>query len=182
MVTSQAADQTAAPTQQATPPRVGMFRELLTIHAYLRRDLDTVRRLAAAVRDGLPAGAVLDEIRELETNSPLWQLKFGCLHYCRFVHTHHTIEDAAVFPMVRKHDPSLNRVVDRLEEDHLVVHHITERIAAVANEVETDPSGGSRDRLVMALTDLEEHLLSHLAFEEVSLGPLLSTWDRWPAE
>ncbi|MEJ7763243.1 MAG: hemerythrin domain-containing protein, partial [Thermomicrobiales bacterium] len=126
--------------------------------------------------------AVLDEIRELETNSPLWQLKFGCLHYCRFVHAHHTIEDAAVFPMVRKHDPSLNRIVDRLEEDHLVVHHITERIAAVANEVETDPSGESRDRLVAALTELEEHLLAHLAFEEVSLGPLLSTWDRWPTE
>ena len=62
----------AEPARQADAPRVGMFRELLTIHAYLRRDLDTVRRLAAAVRDGLPAGAVLDEIRELETNSPLW--------------------------------------------------------------------------------------------------------------
>jgi len=125
---------------------------------------------------------IVDEIRELETNSPLWRLKFGCLHYCRFVHLHHTIEDVAVFPMVRKHDPSLNRVVDRLEEDHLTVHHITERIAAAADRVATDATEESRLHLVQALAELEEHLLAHLAFEEESLGPLLSSWDAWPRE
>ena len=165
-----------------TPPREGMFRELVYIHSLLRRDLQTVRRLASDVRDGLSAEAILAEVRNLKTNSPLWRLKFGCLHYCRFVHTHHTIEDAAVFPMVRKHNPSLNGVVDRLAEDHLKVHHITERIAAVADRVATDDSGASRLQLVEALTELEEHLLAHLALEEEALGPLLSTWDHWPVE
>jgi len=83
---------------------------------------------------------------------------------------------------VRRLEPSLNRVVDRLEEDHLTVHHITERIAAVAERVVTDTSGESRSELVEALSDLETHLLSHLAFEEDSLGPLLSTWSEWPLE
>jgi hypothetical protein len=174
---------TAEPTEGTfTPANVGMFRELLLIHSLLRRDLQRVRRLADAARDGLSPQAILTEIRELETNSPLWRLKFGCFYYCRFVHAHHTIEDAAVFPMVRKHDPSLNRVVDRLEEDHLKVHHITERIAAVAERVPDDASGISRLELVAALTELEEHLLAHLAREEEALGPLLSTWDHWPAE
>src|SRR5688572_16750812 len=174
---------TAATTeQQYAPPREGMFRELLYIHTFLRRDLQTVRRLADEARDGLSPESILTEIRNLETNSPLWRLKFGCMHYCRFVHTHHTIEDAAVFPMVRKHDPSLNRVVDRLEEDHLTVHHITERIAAVADKIPNDASGVSRFQLVEALTELEEHLLAHLALEEKSLGPLLSTWEQWPQE
>ena len=159
-----------------------MFRELLYIHSILRRDLSGVRRLAAEARDGLSPEAILAEIRNLETNSPLWRLKFGCMYYCRFVHTHHTIEDAAVFPMVRKHDPALNSVVDRLEEDHLTVHHITERIAAVADAVATDPTAASRTQLVEALTELEDHLLAHLAFEEESLGPLLSSWDHWPVE
>jgi hypothetical protein len=163
-------------------PKTGMFRELLAIHAYLRRDLETVRRLANEARDGLAHDAILAEIRELKTTSPLWRLKFGCIHYCRFVHAHHTIEDAAVFPMVRKHDPSLNRMVDRLEEDHLTVHHITERIAAVADQVPGDASGERRSVLVAALSDLENHLLAHLALEEKTLGPLLSSWDRWPVE
>lgn len=159
-----------------------MYRELLGIHAMLRRDLATVRRLATEVRDGLSPATIVDEIRAMETNSPLWRLKFGCWHYCRFVHTHHTIEDAAVFPMVRKHDPSLNSVVDRLEEDHLIVHHITERIVAAADLVAADPNEAHRAEVVQGLLDLEEHLLSHLAFEEQTLGPLLSTWDTWPQE
>ena len=165
-----------------SPPREGMFRELLYIHSHLRRDLGTVRRLAEQARDGLSPETILEEVRNLETNSPLWRLKYGCWTYCRFVHTHHTIEDAAVFPMVRKHDPSLNTVVDRLEEDHLKVHHITERIAAVAAEVAADASGISRFQLVDALTDLEQLLLEHLDVEEQALGPLLSTWDHWPVE
>ena len=172
----------AATDNPAAPPREGMFRELLAIHAVLRRDLQTVRRLAAEARDGGSAGTILAEIRTLETSSPLWRLRFGCMHYCRFVHTHHTIEDAAVFPMVRRHDPTLNGVVDRLEEDHLRVHHITERIAAVAAGIVDDESDGTRVRLVDALGELEDHLIAHLAFEETSLGPLLSTWDAWPTE
>src|ERR687889_1117418 len=178
----------SAPTTDETlttpgeAPREGMFRELLTIHSFLRRDLETVGRLARDARDGLSPQTILAEIRSLETSSPLWRLRFGCLHYCRFVHTHHTIEDAAVFPMVRRADPSLNRIVDRLEEDHLAVHHITERIAAVADKIPHDASGVSRFQLVEALTELEEHLLAHLALEEKSLGPLLSTWETWPQE
>lgn len=165
-----------------TPPKTGMYRELLGIHTMLRRDLQLVRRLAQEVRDGLCPATIVDEIRALQTNSPLWRLKFGCLHYCRFVHTHHTIEDAAVFPAVRKRDPSLGKVIDQLEEDHLKVHHITERIAAAADRVAGDASGISRFELVEALTELETHLLGHLAFEEKSLGPLLSTWDHWPED
>jgi len=174
---------TAPPTDPNAPADAeGMFRELLAVHAHLRRDLATVRRLATEARDGLAADAILAEIRSLETNSPLWRLKFGCLHYCRFVHAHHSIEDAALFPMVLRHDPTLNRVVDRLEEDHLAVHHVTERIAAVAANLDVDVSRVSRFQLVQALNDLEDLLLAHLAFEEESLGPLLSSWDRWPAE
>src|SRR6185436_11341653 len=92
-----------------------MFRELLYIHSHLRRDLQTVRRLAEQARDGLSPATILEEIRTLETNSPLWRLKYGCWTYCRFVHAHHTIEDAALFPMVRKADPTLNPVIDLLE-------------------------------------------------------------------
>ena len=160
----------------------GMFRELLWVHAHLRRDLATVRRFADAIRAGAPPADLLAQLRDLQTNSPLWRLRYGCLHYCRFVHLHHTIEDAAVFPMVRKHDPSLGRVVDRLEEDHLQVHHLTERIAAEADRLAVDPSGDARAAVAASLADLETLLLEHLAVEEVSLGPLLSSWDHWPTE
>jgi hypothetical protein len=159
-----------------------MFRELVYVHSHLRQDLATVRRLAGEARDGLSPETILAEIRDLQTNSPLWRLKFGCVRYCRFVNGHHSLEDQALFPAIRAQDPSLGGVLDRLEADHLVVHAITDRIAALADRVPSDASGVSRFELVAALTELEEHLLGHLAFEEESLEPLLSSWESWPVE
>ncbi|MCC6944667.1 MAG: hemerythrin domain-containing protein [Thermomicrobiales bacterium] len=158
----------------------GMLRELLYIHTLLRRDLARVNKLAEEVRSGHPVQHVVDTVRDLETNSPLWRLRDGCWRYCRFVHGHHTLEDAALFPMARRADPSLHPVIDKLEEDHLVVHHITERIAVLAANVAEQDSFEHRADLTEALNDLEHHLLTHLTFEEASLGPLLSSWDSWP--
>ncbi len=157
-----------------------MFRELLYIHTLLRRDLATVQTLSREVLEGRSPESIVEEVRNLETNSPLWQLKYGCLVYCRFVHGHHTLEDYAVFPMVRKHDPELNSVVDRLMEDHRTIHDITERITSIAGELTNDESAASRNKLAEALGELEDDLLAHLDLEEQAIGPLLSTWDHWP--
>ncbi len=170
----------ASTIPETSAPAEGMFRELLYIHTLLRRDLDRVNRLATAVRSGYPVQGVIDTVKNLETNSPLWRLREGCWRYCRFVHTHHTLEDSALFPMVRRKDPSLRRVIDKLEEDHLVVHHITERIAVEAGKVAEHDTIETRVDLAAALDDLEQHLLEHLAYEEASLGPLLSSWSEWP--
>lgn len=172
---------TATGQNPAAPPE-GMFRELLWVHAHLRQDLQTVRRLADAARDGLSPETILAEIRDLQTNSPLWRLKFGCIRYCRFINLHHQLEDTALFPTIRSQDPSLGTALDRLQADHRAVHAITDRIAAIADRVPGDASGVSRFELVAALGELEEHLLGHLTFEEESLGPLLSSWDAWPME
>jgi hypothetical protein len=171
-----------ADSRSSLPPKTGMFRELLYIHTLLRRDLKTVRGLALHVQNGLSAADVLAQIRDLESSSPLWQLRYGCWHYCRFVHHHHTLEDAALFPRVRRADPSLGSVLDRLEEDHLTVHRIAERIVSLSGRLEDDVAGIARHEMTAALGELENHLLSHLALEEQSIGPILSTWDSWPAE
>ena len=175
-------DSGSSTTTIASPPTDGMFRELLAIHRLLRRDLTTVRRLAWEVRDGLSPETILAELRDLETNSPLWRLRFGCLHYCRLVHSHHSLEDTTLFPMVLKHDPTLTSVIDRLVADHRAVHEITERITPIAERVSSDATGISRFQLVEALTELETLLLAHLTLEEQAIGPVLSTWDAWPLE
>jgi hypothetical protein len=75
-----------------------LYEELLWIHSMIRRDLATVRRLAADVVTSMPALALSAEIKDLKRDGKLWQLKVGCLRYCRFVHSHHNLEDAAFFP------------------------------------------------------------------------------------
>jgi Hemerythrin HHE cation binding domain len=77
-------------TGQAFPAEEGLVGELKWVHAMIRQDLRTVRRLAAEVTAG-----------------PLWQLKVNCLRYCRFVHMHHHAESAFLFPRLRRSNPAL---------------------------------------------------------------------------
>ena len=46
------------------------------------------------------------------------------------MHTHHTIEDVALFPAIRHSKPELGSVVDRLEADHRKVLHLLDEIEA----------------------------------------------------
>jgi hypothetical protein len=150
-----------------------MFRELLYIHGAIRHDLQVVERLAGGVMDGLPPGQVRAEIKDLKTNGPLWQLKVNCLRYCRFVHSHHGAEDVLLFPALRRANPGLAPVVDKLEADHRRVSDLlddVERAAAALTESEGDDV---RARVTLSLDLLAEQVLAHLDFEEVNAGPTL---------
>jgi hypothetical protein len=149
------------------------YEELLWVHRMLRQQLEVVRALAARAQDGLPVEELRSEVASLKRSGPLWALKVNCLHYCRFVHGHHHLEDVALFPALRAADPDLAPVVDRLEGDHRIV-------AEQLDELESAVADDDRDRAVSALDALAGHLLTHLAFEEESIGPTLRRMDRHP--
>ncbi|MDG6102156.1 hemerythrin domain-containing protein [Dactylosporangium aurantiacum] len=161
-------------TQAAHNP---LLAELRWVHDMVRRDLATVRRLAADAARGAPAPAIEEGLRGLRTQGGLFQLRVNCLRYCRFVHEHHTNEDVALFPAVRRAAPQLAATVDRLEADHRAVAGLLDEIEAAAGDL---AAAGARTRLVEALDTLSAHLLAHLAFEEEALAPVLATWTAWP--
>jgi hemerythrin superfamily protein len=143
------------------------------VHGVIRRDLETVRRLAVAVGDGLSPQGLRDQLEELQTNGPLWQLKVNCLRYCRFVHMHHGAEDALLFPRLRSANPGLAPVVDRLEADHRRVSDLLDDVERAAAALADADRVETRDRVALALDVLTEHLLEHLDFEEQNAGPTL---------
>ncbi|MGC1908475.1 MAG: hemerythrin domain-containing protein [Candidatus Dormiibacterota bacterium] len=165
------------PTEEVTN---SLLSELKWVHGLLRRDLKTCMTLAQSVTAGATAAEVREEIRALKAQGPLFQLRMNCLQYCRFVHGHHGAEDAALFPGVRRADPRLNPIVDRLEADHREVSDLLDEVEASSLCVGSLADIGERQRLVDALHQLSARLLEHLAFEEESLAPLLATWNRWP--
>jgi hemerythrin-like domain-containing protein len=79
---------------------------------------------------------------------------------------HHTLEDQAMFPRLRRGDPRLAPVVDRLEQEHHAIHDVLEQVdrALVAFVAEHDG-----DALRSAVDLLTDTLLSHLAYEEREL-------------
>jgi hypothetical protein len=157
-----------------------MVAELRWVHDMIRRDLATVRRMADEVGDGLPAADVASGLRSLAANGPLWQLKINCLTYCRFVHSHHTAESIMLFPELRRTNPALNAVVDKLEADHASVSGLLDEVAAAAQALGDRDDPKTRDRLVGALQKLSEDLLAHLSYEEEHISGTMRTWTAWP--
>jgi hypothetical protein len=171
---------TTAVRQEPASPGEALVAELLWVHDRIRHDLDVVQRLSADVMAGASPEEVQAEIGQLQTSSPLWKLRVNCLYYCRFVHSHHMAEDVALFPELRRTNPALAPVVDKLEADHRVVSDILDAIEAAVRELGRDDTLAGRHRIVAGLDDLRETLLAHLAFEEVQISPALLQWTKWP--
>lgn len=157
-----------------------MHRQLKLIHQMLRSDLAVCRELAIEVAAGAPAAEIAEQISTLQTRSPIWTLQVNCLYHCRVVHAHHGHEDADMFPALRRSNPDLSAVVDKLEADHRSISDLLDTVEESAKQLDDTEQSPARQRLVAALRRLEEDLLAHLAFEEESIASTMRGWERWP--
>jgi hypothetical protein len=90
-----------------------------------------------------------------------------CAYYCRFVTGHHTLEDEAVFPHLRTMEAGLEPVIDRLADEHKIIHHVLNDIdQALVDHLRNPADFTGLQQAVDVLTDA---LLSHLAYEEAQL-------------
>jgi Hemerythrin HHE cation binding domain len=157
-----------------------MVAELKWVHDMIRRDLRTVRQLADDAEAGLPAGRVAAGLRSLATRGPLWQLRINCLQYCRFVHSHHHAESVLLFPGLRRANPELGPVIDKLEADHARVSDLLDDVETAARELGEQEDPAVRQRLTAALRTLSDELLAHLAYEEENVAGTMRTMTGWP--
>ena len=135
------------------PFGVAVHRQLKLIHQMLRNDLTTCRELAADVAAGAPSDAVRERIAEMRVSSPLSTLQVNCLYHCRVVHMHHGIEDSDMFPALRRSNPELGAIVDRLESDHRAISALLDQVESSARELDDTSTTDVRDQLVTALRD-----------------------------
>jgi iron-sulfur cluster repair protein YtfE (RIC family) len=157
-----------------------MHRQLKLVHQMLRSDLAVCRDLAGEIAAGAAAAEISEQITALRTRSPLWTLQVNCLYHCRVVHAHHGLEDADMFPALRRSNPGLSAVVDKLESDHRAISKLLDDVEESASELDDTTADPARHRLVIALGRLEEDLLAHLAFEEESVAETMRSWEQWP--
>ncbi len=168
------------PALAAVPPGPrgeAMLAQLHMIHNLLRGNLDIVEQLGVAIADGVDQLEIQGQVAVLAGDGGLRMLQVNCLAYCKFVHGHHGLEDAALFPSVRAANPAIGPVVDQLEDDHRRVSELLDDVQAAADRLEE--STESRTDLVTTLETLRAHLLEHLAYEEQSLGPTLVRMNGW---
>jgi alkanesulfonate monooxygenase SsuD/methylene tetrahydromethanopterin reductase-like flavin-dependent oxidoreductase (luciferase family) len=158
------------PDPDAVYPPAGRAgsQQLIDIHDHLRAELSRVRSLVREVAEGaLDVGAARSEINTMTMRQNNWTMGAYCESYCRLVTLHHTLEDRSLYPQLRRGDARLGPVLDRLTEEHHVIHDVLERVDAALVATVADPK---RITDLQAEVDLlTDTLLSHLSYEEREL-------------
>lgn len=148
-------------------------RHLVEVHDHLRAELEQVRDLLAQVRAGsVGAGEARGALHRMTMRQNNWSLGAYCASYCSLVNQHHGLEDGSVFPHLRQADAALAPVLDRLQQEHVVIHDVVEGVDRALVEVIRE--SGDLNALQEAVDLLAETLLSHLAYEEQQLVEPLS--------
>jgi hypothetical protein len=168
-------DESERPTGPALEPgrtysrhQLASGQHLIDVHDHLRAELEQVRDLVEQVAAGtIGVGQARSHINTMTMRQNNWTLGVYCESYCRLVTTHHSIEDASLFPRLRQADSALVPVVDRLEQEHLVIHDVLEGVDKALVAL-VDGSGDIAD-LRTAVDVLDDTLLSHLSYEEREL-------------
>ena len=168
-------DESTRPSRPASSPDVvytdrgrAVGSHLIDVHDHLRSELSKVRDLMDEVRAGSvdPQNA-RDALNEMTIRQNDWTLGAYCAAYCRMVAVHHGLEDDAIFPHLRTCEPYLEPVIDRLVEEHEVIHQVLNRIDQSLVDLVATP--GDFDDLQRSTDLLTDTLLSHLAYEEREL-------------
>jgi Hemerythrin HHE cation binding domain len=157
-------------------------QHLVDVHDHLRAELAQIRDLVRQVAAGaVDVGAARSAIGVMTMRQNNWTLGAYCASYCRVVTMHHTLEDRSMLPHLRAADPRLAPVVDRLQQEHRVIHEVLNRVdAALVALVRPDDNGGQgMQQLQHAVDLLTDTLLSHLSYEERELVEPLARVGMW---
>jgi hypothetical protein len=147
---------------------------LREIHDHLR---DNMRTLGTLIERASAGSVTADEIAA-ETGGLAMVAnyrRFGnlCGRYCSIVHTHHSIEDAHLFPRLADQGPAFRAIAERLAAEHVVVHELLVRLIDALNALAAEPSQTRFEDAREIFVALERVLLSHLGYEEDAIGDAL---------
>jgi len=147
---------------------------LKEVHDHLRDNMQMIGSLIQRASEGLVS---VDEIAA-ETASMTMVANFRrfgnlCGQYCQVVNTHHSIEDAHLFPAVAAISDGYRQVADRLGAEHVVVHELLERQIEALNVLAREPNAAHFADAKVVFEALERVLLSHLGYEEDQIGDAL---------
>jgi len=148
-------------------------QHLVDVHDHLRAELRQLRDLVEQVTTGAAeVDSARSHINTMTIRQNNWTVGTYCESYCRVVTTHHTLEDISIFPHLRRADPALVPVIDRLAEEHHAIHDVLERVDRALVAFVAGPDGAKS--LTAAVDLLTDTLLSHLSYEERELVEPLS--------
>ena len=157
-----------------TPEQKAPGRHLRMIHNHLRENTAYLSDLVDKIASGeVDVAEAAQKAEQLEIVSNYREFGNLCGQHCQFVHAHHSIEDAHVFPELSAKGEAWKKVTDRLVAEHEVVHELLVRLIAALNALASAPTAANFTAAREINAALERALLSHLGYEEDSIGDAL---------
>lgn len=160
--------------ENLTPEQRAPGRHLKMIHDHLRSNMAALREMVEAVAAGEKTVAEVEaEAEALTIISNYRQFGTLCGEHCQIVNTHHSIEDAHIFPALSEKGEAWKKVTDRLIAEHEVVHALLVKLVDALNTLAREPNAANFAHAREVNDALERVLLSHLGYEEDEIGDAL---------
>lgn len=159
---------------ELTEAQKGGGRHLKYVHDHLRANVVQLTRLIASIELGeISAQEALDQTKTMDMIQNYRRFGNLCGRFCQTVNTHHSIEDAHLFPALSAKGEAWKKVIDRLEAEHVVVHELLVRLIDMLNLLIESPIPENFAQARLVNEKLNEVLLSHLGYEEDEIGDAL---------
>jgi iron-sulfur cluster repair protein YtfE (RIC family) len=154
-------------------------RTLAMIHAMHLRDVAQVRALIKRIEfDRAAAGVLSETIARLEMTENLRDFGALCGRECNNLLYHHGAEEQQIFPILEaRADAGLRAVIDKLRQEHTVIHTLLEALGAQADAVMAAPGPDSYAALKDTFDKLETAIRSHFSYEETELEEALGVFN-----
>ena len=157
------------------PNAEALGNHLTDVHGNLRKELEKILGALEEVKAGaLSVGQARSLLNDMTLRQNNWNIGAYCEAYCTRLTRHHGIEDESIFPHLRGSDAGLVPVIDRLEQEHVIIHEVIDGVDRALVNLVRKEDGFSE--LQEAMDILSDALLSHLAYEEQQLSEPLARY------
>jgi iron-sulfur cluster repair protein YtfE (RIC family) len=148
---------------------------LAAIHRMHLRDMQRLAHVLEQVEHGAVSPAVFARaVSDVELTHNMRIFGTMCGRECQVLTFHHDAEEHMIFPQLEQQNiQGLGRVVDRLKQEHLIVHELITRLETAAQALVQNPNEHNFARTKATFAQLHTVVISHFGYEETELREAL---------
>ena len=151
---------------------------LAAIHRMHLHDMNRMGAFLEHLKQGKMTPAEFsNRVKDSELSKNMKMFGTLCGRECQVLNFHHDAEEQMIFPeLERQNIAALSRVVERLRQEHFVVHELLRRLDVAADKLLQDTSTGNFDEITQVFEQLHKVVKSHFGYEETELRDALGKY------
>ena len=148
---------------------------LAAIHRMHLRDMQRLTHMLEQVEQGAVSPEVFaQEVSNVELTHNMRMFGTMCGRECQVLTFHHDAEEHVIFPQLEQQNiQALSRVMERLKQEHLIVHELITRLETAAQALVQNPDEHNLAKTKATFAQLHTVVISHFAYEETELREAL---------